>query len=186
MNIKEVHKTIDLVGLTFGRLKVLEPAGTYNHKRHWICQCSCGKFSRVATALLFSGKTVSCGCLRVERHIKATSKRPYESLYGRVLSSKKNVELTYEQFLIFTEILECHYCDGPVVWSRHKRKGTTFACNLDRKDNSLGYSKENCVVCCPQCNRGKNACFTYEEWVVMTAALRKFRNESQKSHSATA
>ena len=34
--------------------------------------------------------------------------------------------------------------------------------NLDRKDNSIGYSKNNCVVCCSTCNYIKGDKFTYE------------------------
>ena len=38
-----------------------------------------------------------------------------------------------------TEEEKCHYCGAEL-------RGY----NLDRKDNTKGYSKENCVVCCGQ------------------------------------
>jgi hypothetical protein len=179
---------INLLGRTFGKLKVIEDLGIINHKRHWKCACSCGGFNQPQTSALLSGKSLSCGCTRGETFLHKSL--PYRNLYNVLLDSAKRrsikADLTYEEFVEFTSTLECHYCKAEIVWSDRRVKGKTFSRNLDRKDNSLEYSKGNCVVCCPSCNKGKMDQFTYEEWVVMSAALREFRNESQKTKSATA
>jgi hypothetical protein len=61
------------------------------------------------------------------------------------------VELTYDNFLAFTEIKKCHYCGEPVDWQPYNKQTS----NLDRKDNTKGYGVENCVVCCGTCNKMK-------------------------------
>lgn len=59
-------KIIDLVGLEFGRLKVVNYSHTKNSKVHWDCVCVCGsKFCTSGTSLK-GGHTKSCGCLRSE------------------------------------------------------------------------------------------------------------------------
>ncbi len=89
--------------------------------------------------------------------------RPYEHLFlwlNKV--AKKNqtaVELTYDEFVLFTEIKTCSYCEAGIVWVDQQGR----AYNLDRKDNAIGYTKENCVVCCIGCNRIKSNRFSYEE-----------------------
>lgn len=60
-----------LVGQTFGRLTVLAPTARKN-RRHWLCVCSCGKETIVATWKLCSGWTKSCGCLQKD-HPSATT-----------------------------------------------------------------------------------------------------------------
>jgi hypothetical protein len=76
------HTRIDMKGLTCGRLKVLDFAGTNKHKRAlWQCQCSCAKIVTVAGIELRNGRTRSCGCLSVEMtHARAIKKRCVKEL----------------------------------------------------------------------------------------------------------
>lgn len=57
---------IDLTGQVFGRLTVIEPAPSLNRATRWVAQCSCGKELVTRTASLLSGRTNSCGCLKLE------------------------------------------------------------------------------------------------------------------------
>ena len=59
----------DLLGKTFGRLKVISYKSGY-----WKCSCSCGNITHVKTSSLVSGRTQSCGCLQKERAIAACTK----------------------------------------------------------------------------------------------------------------
>jgi hypothetical protein len=54
-----------LIGLTFGRLKVLEqaPSNKYGQSM-WHCECSCGKKTVVRGGNLTMRKINSCGCIR--------------------------------------------------------------------------------------------------------------------------
>lgn len=54
---------IDLTGRHFGKLVVVEYAGTKNKKVMWKCLCECGLETVVRAAHLTSGSTISCGCI---------------------------------------------------------------------------------------------------------------------------
>ena len=67
-------KLIDLKGQRFGRLVVLERQGSYASKNDpysqaplWLCRCDCGNETVVIGRNLRTGRTRSCGCLRVEK-----------------------------------------------------------------------------------------------------------------------
>ena len=59
-------KMKDLTGRTFGMLYVIERTEDIKPGRPaWLCQCDCGNITTVSsTALLKTGGTKSCGCLR--------------------------------------------------------------------------------------------------------------------------
>jgi hypothetical protein len=56
-------KTLDLKGMTFGKLRVEENAGSKGQRHYWLCQCECGNYKEVCTNDLTSGKVISCGCV---------------------------------------------------------------------------------------------------------------------------
>lgn len=57
-------KPINLTGLRFGRLVVVDRAGTSkNRQAIWRCQCDCGNVTDVLSISLRRGATRSCGCL---------------------------------------------------------------------------------------------------------------------------
>ena len=119
--------------------------------------------------LKHSGKCMSC----------SHRKQPFEHIFKRFCNTsnqeKHENKLSYDQFLKFTKIDECHYCMQSIPWMEyayHNNKYTRAGYFLDRKDNKLGYSIENCVVCCTRCNFAKGNRFSYEEWYGMTAYFR--------------
>lgn len=58
-----------LTGQRFGRLLVLAHLGSNKQRKSlWLCLCDCKKTSISVTDKLKSGKTKSCGCLRVDVH----------------------------------------------------------------------------------------------------------------------
>jgi len=148
----------------------------------WNCDCDCGRTVLVRSSYLLGGKQ-DCGCSYkggVPQQIGAAAaavklrKRPFESLYNSLCARAKRKQLeviSYEEFLEFTQIQKCHYCDSGVVWVEYGlRKGR--AVNLDRKDSSRGYTVNNVVVCCTRCNKAKLDHFTYDEWVKIGAFIR--------------
>lgn len=172
-----VYKYHDLSGQMVGNWLVLEKASGRDKFGNmlWLCECQCDEKPRRirSRACLIQGKkNQSCGC-------KARNKlRPYEALYNKLLYSNKwdrrarSVEFSYEDFLTFTRIHECHYCCALIEWTEFNLiNGSAY--NLDRKDNALPYTMNNCVVCCERCNKAKREWFTYEEWHGMTEYLRR-------------
>ena len=82
-----------------------------------------------------------------------TPKRKY-SVYKR--SAKKRnypFALTFEEFMTFWQ-KPCSYCGNPIN-----------TIGLDRVDNSMGYSLDNIVSCCFECNEMKNN-YTKEELLI--------------------
>lgn len=59
-------RSADLSGAIFGRLTVTGQAPNIGRKTRWGCDCRCGGRAMVQTYLLTSGKTKSCGCLKIE------------------------------------------------------------------------------------------------------------------------
>jgi hypothetical protein len=115
-------------------------------------------------------------------------KRPFESIYNKMMASRKiGGSMTYEEYVEFTKIPNCHYCDSELEWQRYRfewnykeqTKTKDFnKYNIDRKDPLGKYDKDNCVVCCSRCNYGKLDMFSYEEWYGMTEFLRKQKQQN--------
>lgn len=153
----------DLTGKNFGEWCVLRRGANDKHKHSmWVCQCSCGTVCQIIGDNLVSGHSKSCGCQNSRRLI-----RPYEALYNILHRNAKqrriHVGLSYEHFLRFAQILFCHYCGAEVKWTKHNTAKNGVSYNLDRKDPSKGYVKENLVVCCGLCNEIKGRHLTYDQ-----------------------
>jgi hypothetical protein len=125
----------------------------------------------------------------------AAKKRPYEYIFGALKASarikKQPVSLTYEEFVEFISTEECHYCGSHIDWRPHA-VGENYPKGyyLDRKDNALGYSKDNCVPCCTSCNFIRQDKLTHEEMNQLRPALegimrRRHLTELAKSVDAT-
>lgn len=73
----------DIVGKTFGRLKVLQRVNDYvqYNSRYdmYECQCLCGAKVITRGASLRSGSTRSCGCLRDDLRAKRAEDKPGKS-----------------------------------------------------------------------------------------------------------
>ena len=169
------QNTDSLVGNRFGRLVVLSESlraavsGT-RRRTYCLCKCDCGGTVEIQRTSLLSKNSRSCGCARIE-HLKGRRLRPYEYIYNLLVARTKKrdgivCDITYEDFVRFTEIGACHYCGEIVQWAANSkdRDKLGHGHHLDRMDNDKPYSKENCVVCCRRCNWGKGDMFSYEEW----------------------
>jgi len=113
----------------------------------------------------------------------AVRKRPFESTYNelRRTSNKRGItcDLSYEEFLSFTTYSTCHYCNSPIEWQAHQgtRNKRKIGSNLDRKNNYIGYTLENCCVCCKVCNSVKNTFFSYQEMLLLGKSIQQINKD---------
>lgn len=171
----------DLSGRTFGRLTVLKyvrikSSGT----RHWawLCQCKCGRTClKMPHALLYSGVTECGSCARKtngeRRRIPDSGanwnrvlKEYRRSARLRGLSfdlSEEDIKRICSEACIYCGVSPTSDCYGLV------RNG------IDRKNNSLGYTKDNCFPTCSECNRykGKGSEEDFLNHVIKICAFQK-------------
>ena len=92
--------------------------------------------------------------------------------------------LTLDEFLEFVKVKNCFYCKSEIAWperaNRLAQDGNTWinsssAHNLDRLDNSIGYTKENCVVCCPLCNGIRSNILTVNEMLLLGKTINQIK-----------
>jgi hypothetical protein len=84
---------------------------------------------------------------------------------SKTKTSGLEFSLTKEEFIELTQ-KDCHYCNKLPIFPRRRLAGYTpegvlhstyYGNGIDRVDNVVGYTKENCVPCCPDCNSMKGA-----------------------------
>lgn len=94
----KINNLIDLTGMRFGRLTVIEKAEDKNKQIMWRCKCDCGNEKCVSSGNLRSGCTKSCGCLhdevaKISKKTHGMSKtriyRIYKEMYARCYSPKR-------------------------------------------------------------------------------------------------
>ena len=169
---------IDLTNKKFGRLTVLEIAGkTSRGIILWKCSCSCGNIKVVSGSKLTIGNTRSCGCYRKEfqagRHALPDGEASFNDLYiaYRNRARNKNIQfsLTKDDMRKITK-QKCFYC-GREPFREYKSKISSYIYNgIDRMDNSMGYTIDNSVPCCKECNTAKSV-LTVDEFVDLISRI---------------
>jgi hypothetical protein len=175
-------KQHDLTGQKHNDILVLKQVGSkkfgHTNKRMWECVCCCGVKLILPTSTI--KKQLSCGCAKKEsnknnsiksRHKlhKRTKEDAHRAVYRRyihaALSRKLEFSLPEKLFFSMCES-SCHYCNaapyaecGTCKWDERP-----VYTGVDRKNNTIGYTVENCVPCCKVCNHAKHT-MSYEEFV---------------------
>lgn len=187
------HKLVDLVGVRFNQLVVLQkmPSVKYGltFKRRWKCVCDCGNETEVDTGQLTSGKAKSCGCAHSKsaienskktRHLIAKKDAAFNSVRSIYKSNARKRNLSWEidddhARMLFSS--NCYFC-GLIPSNVYKATYYKQEYNgIDRLDNCLGYTKENTVSCCRVCNHAKHTMTekTFMEWLA-----RVFKHQESK------
>lgn len=83
---------------------------------------------------------------------------------GQRRAKERNHEWNLD-FTTYKQMIEnnCFYCKQSVLLE------TGY--NIDRKDNLIGYTIENSVCCCADCNVGKSDRFSSDEWKIAIEAI---------------
>lgn len=100
---KNKERIKDLTEQRFGKLVVIQYAGSNRNRSTWLCECDCGNTVVVNQMELMRGDTLSCGCLRssfgelqIEKILKESNIK-YEKEYSfNDLKSENNVPLRFD------------------------------------------------------------------------------------------
>lgn len=174
-----------IIGKRFGRLVVEEIVGKDKWKNITCrCKCDCGKVIITRCISLVKKHVISCKCYTRDRMSKFNKNK-----YG--LSSKKYIyydykskskkkgrifELSFEEFVVLAQ-QNCFYCGskpGNVKKSEHNNGDFVYN-GIDRKDNTKGYTIENCVPCCKTCNGAKSK-MSYKDFMLWIKNLVYYQN----------
>jgi len=161
------QSTIDThIGQKYGLWTVLSYSHTVPiNRHHFVCRCDCGTIKPVQIYEAAVGETKSCGCLR---HRPSPNRLAHgEAAFNYLVDKYKRHAKT--RGVIYTITREhfrqlisqsCFYCGkAPFQECRDKRYDTgSFLYNgIDRVDNDLGYTSDNCVTSCRPCNVAKGS-----------------------------
>jgi hypothetical protein len=164
-----VTARIDETGNVYGSLTVVGLAGPRpDGKARWLCRCECGGATEVLAASLRAGRSQSCGCGKLQNARKYDREETtWRFLYaGHTRRKDKHGCLPFDEWKAQVQ-RPCHYC-GDEPPERHPRPSgdPVRAHGVDRIDSTRGYSADNVVTCCEQCNKAKNA-WSADEFVAM-------------------
>ncbi len=141
-----MSRKIDLTNKKFGRWTAKHRVSDSRGK--WLCICECGISRVVASSDFKSGKSKSCGCLRIElikKHgfssngVKSRAYDAWSAMRVRCLNPKDARYKWYGG----RGISICKSWDSFVSFFDDMGEPGTGQ-SLDRIDNSMGYSKSNC------------------------------------------
>ena len=153
----------DLTGHRFGRLVVIREYGrSKDGQITWLCRCDCGAEVVVTSGNLRSGGTKSCGCLRRERiaslnKTHGCAKKTWYKVYCSMMARCGHLEGSDERHLRNYRDRGITVCE---LWQKSPLAfgdwlfdhGWHHGLQIDRMDNNLGYSPDNCRVVTPKEN----------------------------------
>lgn len=163
----------------FGKLEVL---GITKKSKYiyYDCICECGKYTTATTFSVLNGKSRSCGCakpnfIKPRSDIKLDGASSFNYVYSTYKRNarKRNYpfELTKEQFkeIATSSCIYCGIkCNNSAGYHGKKNSVRFLYTGVDRLNNKLGYTLDNSVPCCKDCNIAKST-KTKEEflsWVI--------------------
>ena len=139
---------VELTGQRFGKLTVIERAGSKHGHMIWLCQCDCGKQAKVYRGELTKGKTKSCGCAQGKKPQSAYGKRKGTKLYETWCSMKSRCHNPNEPAYKNYGGRGIHVCDSWrndfMAFAADMGEPPTPKHTIERIDNDKGYSPDNC------------------------------------------
>lgn len=178
-------------GQVFGHLKVVKeaprkrlPSGQVN--RVILCKCECGAQKEIRLLHLVRGRIVSCGCRNGEKHGMAKTKlyRVWSGMHVRCYTDTcvdrhrykdRGIEMCPEWKASFTAFKE---------WA--SLNGYKSGLQIDRIDNSKGYSPDNCRFVTPMENCNNRDVTTWVVYNGETVSLQLLLRQKNIHHHLAA
>lgn len=184
-------KLIDLTGQKFGRLTVIDRAENGKGWRvRWNCLCECGNKAVVRTESLRSGHTQSCNCLM--KDINGTrignDRRTHGATIGRSDKAWQEMSRVYRAWASMKDRI----CRDPryrhlAICDRWLNSYENFLADMgqapsekhqvDRIDNSKGYSPDNCRWVTPKENMRNTTVNRMIEWCGETKCMAEWEEK---------
>lgn len=149
-------KKSDIIGQVFGRLTVMKNIGFENGRTQYECQCSCGNIKRTNRNQLLNGVTKSCGCLfrdtlNARNTTHGQSKGRLFRIWSGMISRCEIPSATgYERYGAKGITVCERWRDSFEAFKEDVGECPSDEHSLDRKDNHLGYFKDNCRWATPK------------------------------------
>ncbi len=167
-----------LPGNSYNKLTILEFSHSDKRGRKWYKTiCECQKEKTIMGAAMVSGNTKSCGCFsskyQSQHRLLPNNlgvKRQIILQYKRHAKDRKiKYDISESDFILLLS-LPCHYCGlkPSNIKNSKNYKGFLYS-GVDRLDSGFGYSRQNCVSCCSNCNKSKMAMSKTDflDWIKM-------------------
>ena len=143
-------KANNLFGRSFGRWTVTGQFVTDGKKRRWPCRCTCGNEKLILSDSLVAGRSLSCGCLRVEGILDRVTTHgmthtPLYRIWGGMISRCSNPRVKCYDSYAGRGIGVCDEWKSFENFYRDMSDGYQIGLTLERKDNNKGYEPNNCV-----------------------------------------
>ena len=188
-----LHKGKSVIGEKYNKLLIQSVYKDEKSIVRAVCLCDCGKIKHINLETIKQNTTKSCSCYRRKIMVHHTEKKRAlirlaygEAAFNAVCrkykshakNAKREFNLDRNQLKILFES-SCYYCDATPanVFKGSGMNGDYTYNGIDRKDNSLGYTIQNCITCCKQCNFAKGF-QSFEDFVLF------LKRVSKKWHSA--
>lgn len=126
---------------------------------YWPCKCACGTVKLINEEDLKARKSLRCFGCRTGYKVSVMERRIVENY--RLNAKKKGRVFTLSRGdCIDLMHSPCFYCGeppgNPGCRKMHNRPNFRYT-GIDRKDSSLGYTKDNVVAACFECNMAKRS-----------------------------
>jgi hypothetical protein len=166
----------ELKGKRFGALVVREWI-IEKKSGKWLCDCDCGSTAKVRTGRLLSGE--GRRCVQCSLRNKGRLSGPEAGRNHCVRRYVNNADMRGLSWDLAREDLDrlfsgpCFYCGHPpsqkirAPGKMNKNRDHFLYSGIDRVDSEVGYTRENCVSCCPTCNfaKGSMDMESFKTWV---------------------